>query len=802
MRQALASCDQAIMLQPDYVKAWSSRGTLLDKLGDHKQALASCDQVIALQPDDASAWNNRGDSLGNLGRYDQAIESCDQAIALQPDDASAWNNRGLAAYYLQERTGQSVSQFASHFHRSLFTSKQQLFNNWQPPDTDTLTYSFEKSIATFGQHLKEQFPQLADTSSPSLSPALRQFLQQPPNLEPLHAFLRQPISETLIQQLAQDERKHPHHIDPELNKRGYVGELASYRAPLDKYICKNTHPKDWAKLHKAIGKAHLREARQHSNPRSLWRQAENSFKTALSAPDLDSKSPTFYLQLLESLIDLSISLREHEAAQELQRQGRDLITRRRNDNNLSPTQKQSFAFIASRFEQLSVDSLIQQNEFNQALMTAETGKRLCLCWLLQLADVPPIDLAQLHLAPQQATIYWHLSPSRLTTFLLLPNETTPHLIPLSSDPDSDRPNWLQQQLAWEDWLQQWNRDYSDYSRLNKRTAKEQHPWRQSMPDRLNQISNLLNIDAIKAELSKAKANGTQIDELLLIPHRDLHRLPLHGFFADYTCGYLPHLPLQPSTAVPTTAPIPLSPFLLIENPKHQVSVPSKGIHTKGLADLPFAELEADCLRQLISPQLCHTLDAANATKAQLEETLANDHQTLHFSGHGIYNASIPAQSCLFLSGADRFTLIDIVQQDLSHFHLVTLAACETAITGSETITDEYIGLVSAFLSAGARYVLSTLWRVESEASMVLLVEFYRNLNNGMPPGKALQQAQSFLANASRQTLQNWFTNALTLVSDPVMQVLIRERQDFFSQPGPAQPFSHPYFWSPFTLTGL
>ena len=69
-------------------------------------------------------------------------------------------------------------------------------------------------------------------------------------------------------------------------------------------------------------------------------------------------------------------------------------------------------------------------------------------------------------------------------------------------------------------------------------------------------------------------------------------------------GYFPHLPLQPSTTVPTTAPIPLSPFLLVENPKHQVSVQSKGINTKGtkgLADLPFAELEAEYLRQLYFP---------------------------------------------------------------------------------------------------------------------------------------------------------------------------------------------------------
>ena len=43
--------------------------------------------------------------------------------------------------------------------------------------------------------------------------------------------------------------------------------------------------------------------------------------------------------------------------------------------------------------------------------------------------------------------------------------------------------------------------------------------------------------------------------------------------------------------------------------------------------------------------------------------------------------------------------------------------------------------------------------------MVLIVEFYRNLSQPMPPAEALRQAQIFLANANRQTLHDWFTDA-------------------------------------------
>ncbi len=716
-----------------------------------------------------------------LGRNEQAIESYDQAIALKPDYATAWNNRGSAAFSIKRTIEFKLpSQFVSTIQLSLSHSRQQLRRSWQPPSAKSLLESF---------------------SQPASS-NLQQLLRQPPSPETLHSVLSQPISDSLIQWLTENERKHPHHANSALNQRGYQGAVASYQAPLNKSIHRDTHPEGWAKLHQAIGKAHLREANSRRYPRRLWENAKDSFNAALSAPELDSKAPTLYLQLLESLIDLYVTLNEPQTAQELQRQGRDFISRQLSNDSLPTAQKQSFTFAASRFEQLSVDSLIQQNELAEALATAETGKRICLRWLLDLDEVPPVDLSHLQSSPRQAVLYWHLSHSRLTTFLLLPGDTTPRLIPSinSSDEHSDeRPDWLQQQLAWEEWLKEWNQDYISYSRLNKAMPQASHPWRQGMRERLGQLSDLLNIKAINDELTAA--NGIQIDQLLLIPHRDLHRFPLHGFFADYTCRYLPHIPLHAPTA--SAKPLPLTPLLIVENPAHGDAIKGKSIKgLTGLPGLPFAELESECLRQLISPDATHTLAAKQATKAQLAATLPEGYRVLHFSGHGVYDASIPAQSCLFLSEGDRFNLIDIVQQDLSQFDLVTLAACETAITGSESLTDEYVGLVSAFLSAGVRTVLSTLWRVESEASMVLIVEFYRNLRQGMTPALALKQAQYFLSEANRQTLHTWFTNALTLVTDPVMQVLLRERQEAFAGPGVEQPFNHPYFWSPFTLTGL
>ena len=318
--QAIESYDQAIILRPDDADTWKNRGISLRKLGCYEQAIESYDQAITLQPDNSSVWNNRGVSLHQLGRYEQAVESYDQAIILRPDNGSAWRNRGLSAYLLKEDL--DSPKFIIHLCLSLAQSKQQLLRKWQSPTPDSLIQSLEHSSAISAESLKERFPKIAGTFTCSLPSTTRKFLQQSSRLEPLYTFLSKPISKALIQQLEHDERKHPHHTNSDLKQCGYHGAISSYQASIDKAIRKDTHPENWAKLHQTIGKAHLREAKQRSNPRSLWQKAENSFKAALSSPNIASNSPTFYLQLLESLIDLSVyhSRRTCKSAKDLQRQ--------------------------------------------------------------------------------------------------------------------------------------------------------------------------------------------------------------------------------------------------------------------------------------------------------------------------------------------------------------------------------------------------------------------------------------------------------------------------------------------------
>ena len=190
-----------------------------------------------------------------------------------------------------------------------------------------------------------------------------------------------------------------------------------------------------------------------------------------------------------------------------------------------------------------------------------------------------------------------------------------------------------------------------------------------------------------------------------------------------------------------------------------------------------------------------------ATHATLTASLTQPHQVLHFTGHGAYNSLDPAQSCLFLEGSDRLTLGDIVPLDMSTYHLVCLAACETAVTGDQTITTEYVGLVSAFLKAQVGCVVSTLWRVESAASAILVVQFYRELQQGQSPPLALKAAQTFLRTAIRTDLIQWLDWAIPKLPRSLSLILESERE-LITMMTTEQPYSHPYYWAAFTLSGL
>jgi len=79
--------------------------------------------------------------------------------------------------------------------------------------------------------------------------------------------------------------------------------------------------------------------------------------------------------------------------------------------------------------------------------------------------------------------------------------------------------------------------------------------------------------------------------------------------------------------------------------------------------------------------------------------------------------------------------------ELNGVELVTLSACETGL-GATAGGEGVLGLQRAFQTAGARNVVSSLWKVDDEATAALMGLFYENLwVKKLPAAEALRQAQ-------------------------------------------------------------
>lgn len=117
---------------------------------------------------------------------------------------------------------------------------------------------------------------------------------------------------------------------------------------------------------------------------------------------------------------------------------------------------------------------------------------------------------------------------------------------------------------------------------------------------------------------------------------------------------------------------------------------------------------------------------------------------LHIACHGVTRPDAP--TCSYLELADGpFLLLEAHRLNLRGAELVTLSACET---GERPGYGEMaLALAGAFLCAGARAVLASLWAVDDRAAADLMGAFYRRFAAGAAPADALRAAQHAIRDA-------------------------------------------------------
>jgi CHAT domain-containing protein/Tfp pilus assembly protein PilF len=133
-----------------------------------------------------------------------------------------------------------------------------------------------------------------------------------------------------------------------------------------------------------------------------------------------------------------------------------------------------------------------------------------------------------------------------------------------------------------------------------------------------------------------------------------------------------------------------------------------------------------------------------------------DYRIVHFATHGFLNDEHPELSGVVLSLFDEkgqaqegfLRLHDIYNLKLP-VDLVVLSACNTGL-GKEVKGEGLIGLTRGFMYAGASSVVASLWKVDDDATAVLMGYFYGYmLKDGLSPAAALRKAQLEMSKQKR-----------------------------------------------------
>jgi CHAT domain-containing protein len=148
------------------------------------------------------------------------------------------------------------------------------------------------------------------------------------------------------------------------------------------------------------------------------------------------------------------------------------------------------------------------------------------------------------------------------------------------------------------------------------------------------------------------------------------------------------------------------------------------------------------------------LEGSKATPAAYLASNSDRFAYLHFVTHGTASNTQPLESAVILSReGDSYKLYarDIVKHPLTA-ELVTISACNGA--GTRVYAGEgLVGLSWAFLRAGARHVIASLWEVsDSSSTPQLMDELYQGLDRGEDPATALRKAKLSMLKSNAHTV--------------------------------------------------
>lgn len=207
--------------------------------------------------------------------------------------------------------------------------------------------------------------------------------------------------------------------------------------------------------------------------------------------------------------------------------------------------------------------------------------------------------------------------------------------------------------------------------------------------------------------------------------------------------------------------------------------------------LPGAQLERVAMSKLGWRSSTYAL-GRSATEAALRAALSGG-GTVHLACHARSDLGGLEQVGIELADASP-TLGQIAEMDASGVRLVTLSACETALTPLDQESEAF-SVAAVLQAAGAVGVVASLWTVDDVSTALLMSRFYEVLlgESRPAPAAALRDAQLWLRSLPRDHL------AEALATSPALGVI----EDFDAAAAdPERPFAHLSHWGGFVAYGV
>jgi CHAT domain-containing protein len=300
-------------------------------------------------------------------------------------------------------------------------------------------------------------------------------------------------------------------------------------------------------------------------------------------------------------------------------------------------------------------------------------------------------------------------------------------------------------------------------------------------------------------LSPAVAQRTTA--IVLVPDGSLNLVPFEALMDEtgatinkrVTIASVPSATVYFTLKTAPTQTTATRPFLGVAYSPGQSAAVQLASNTRGMFDLqksaltplPFAREEiAEAAKALGRNSM--ELDGAAASEAALKALALGDFKIIHIAAHGIGNEAEPDRAALLLApgndSEDGLWQSREIRQTRLNADLVVLSACDTG-TGRLEGQEGIMNLARAFLIAGAKSVVASLWQVDDRSTATLMSFFYEHLAAGLEVREALRQGQLDFTKEFGDKAQPYYWAGFEVVGDGTRRINFKTNKP---KPGPAK----------------